>query len=372
MKSTSEAIDAHYAKRTGKGTYKACACHGDFRDLLAREDIDAVVIATPDHWHVPVAIYAVRAGKDVYVEKPLGISVKWNQVLRAELKRTGAVFQFGTQQRSWKPFRRACELARGGYLGKLERVDVWAPGMRAPGHYERLYKDGGSTEPIPVPEGLDYEMWIGPAPLSPYTKNRCDHEGTNHVYDNSLGFIAGWGVHPLDIALWGLGTGAPVKIEGKGKIPQRGLYNTISDWDVHAAFANGVKLHFMNTRTAKEVVKYRPFHDHGTTFFGEDGWVSVDRKGLHASDPALLETKMENPLYESDDHSKNFLDCIRSRRETVSPFEAGFESYAVSHLSDLSIRLKRKIIWDSKKEIVTGDEEATARLDRPIRAPWEI
>jgi len=377
-KSTADAIDAYYAKQNKKGAYKGCAIYDDFQELILRDDIDAVVVATPDHWHVPVAIHAVRAGKDVYVEKPLGVAVTWNQKLRKELDNAGAVFQFGTQQRSIEKFRFACELARNEKIGKLESIDVWAPGMIAPGHYAKLYKDGGSTVEIPVPKDLDYERWVGPAPMSPYTEHRCNHEGTNHVYDNSLGFIAGWGVHPLDIALWGVSQDglAPVEFHGKGKIPTKGLYNTISDWDVDCSFSNGVKLHFMNTKTAKPIVeKYRPWHDHGTTFFGSEGWVSVDRKGIHASEPSLLKGNIKQEgihLYKSAHHQQNFLDCIKSRKKTVSPFEAAFQSFIVSSMSDLSIRLGRKIQWNPINETITGDEEASLRLHRVMRPPWEV
>lgn len=376
--STAGAIDKHYEKLLGKGSFKGCKRYNDFREMIARKDIDAVVIATPDHWHVPVALAAVRAGKDVYVEKPLGIAVTWNQELRKELARTGAVFQFGTQQRSIAKFRLACEIARNEKIGKLERIDVWAPGMIAPGHYAKLYSDGGSTEEIPVPDDLDYEMWIGPVPMSPYTKDRCTHEGTNHVYDNSLGFIAGWGVHPLDIALWGAGRDnlPPVEFEGTGKIPARGLYDTISDWDVRCRFAGGVPLHFMNTKTARPVVEaYRSFHDHGTTFHGSEGWVSVDRGKILASDPAILKsewTEKDVRLCRSDNHSRNFIDCIKSRGETVSPFEAAFQSFIVSQMSDLSIRLGRKIRWNPETETIVGDEEAAPRLHRKIRPPWKF
>ena len=376
-KSTADAIEAFYAKKLGKGGYKGCARYADFREMLLRDDLDAVVIATPDHWHVPAALHAVRAGKDVYVEKPLGISVTWNRILGNELKRTGAVFQFGTQQRSNENFRLACELARNEKIGKLKRIDVWAPGMIAPGHYARLYGQGGSTEAIPVPADLDYEMWIGPVPMSPYTRTRTNHEGTNHVYANSLGFIAGWGVHPLDIALWGVSEEglAPVEYEGSGRIPEQGLYDTVSDWDIQARFANGVKLHFMNARTAKPVIDYRPWHDHGTTFHGTDGWVSVDRRGIHASDPELLKTAFTDRdvrLVKSDNHQQNFLDCIKSRKKTVSPFECGFQSYVVSHMSDQVIRLGRKIAWDPKAERVIGDGEAQRSLARSVRAPWVL
>jgi hypothetical protein len=198
------------------------------------------------------------------------------------------------------------------------------------------------------------------------------------VYDNSLGFIAGWGVHPLDIALWGIGPDAkaPACYEGTGEIPQKGLYNTISDWDVKCRFKGGVELRFMNARTARaRVEQYRPWHDHGTTFFGTEGWVSVDRRGIHARDPDLLKAEIPEGgirLHESGNHQQNFVDCIKSRTLTISPFESAFQSYVISHLSDLSIRLGRKINWDPDTETVVDGEEASSRLGRAMRAPWKL
>lgn len=378
QEAAAHAIDAHYSQGRGRDSYRGCAMSGDFRELLARDDIDAVVIATPDHWHVPIASAAVLAGKDVYVEKPLGIAVTWNQRLRETVHRYGAVFQYGTQQRSSRNFRIACELARNGRIGRLERIEAWCPGMAAPGWYETIAKGGGSTTPIPVPPDLDYPMWIGPAPMSPYTKDRCTEWGAYHVYDNSLGFIAGWGAHPLDIAQWGNGTDgtAPVEYEGSGEIPAEGLYNTVSDWDVLCRYANGVILRFMNTKTALPVVKaYRPFSDHGTTFFGSRGWVSVDRGGIYASRPELLEMKIrsgEIHLYESQNHYRNFVECVKSRARTVSSVEAAVQSDMVSHLSDICIRMGRKIRWDPEKEEIVGDEAASRLLDRSLRSPWRL
>lgn len=378
LDSTAAAVDDFYAKRDGKGITRGCAKYGDFRELLQREEIDAVVIATPDHWHVPVALAAVRAGKDVYVEKPLSTAVSWNREMRAAVKRYGAVFQYGTQQRSDRKFRKACELVRNGYIGILQRIEAWCPGMAAPGGYEKTSKDGGSVTPMPVPPGLDYEMWLGPAPWSPYTRDRCTQWGSYHVYDNALGFIAGWGAHPLDIALWGKSADpeAPLFYEGTGKIPDQGIFDTISDWDVHARFADGVTLHFMNTKTANPVVStYRPFTGHGTTFFGTEGWVSVDRGKLYASDPALLNVKLPAGavrLYESDHHQGNFIECVRTRRPTVSPVEAAFQSDLISHLSDITIRTGRPLTWDPDRETIAGDPSAARMLHRALRSPWRL
>jgi len=379
QESTARAFDEFYANRDGKGDYKACSKYGDFRDMLARKEIDGIVIATPDHWHVPIAMAAIRAGKDVYVEKPLSTAVSWDKAMRETVHRYGAVFQYGTQQRSGSQFRFACELVRNGYIGALERIEVWCPGMAASGWYESTSKGGGSMKPIPVPADLDYEMWIGPAPMRPYTKDRCTQWGSYHVYDNALGFIAGWGVHPLDIAQWGNDSEltVPVEYEGTGRIPTDGLFDTISDWDLYCRYENKVRLRFMNAKTAKEVVTYRPFLDHGTTFFGTEGWVSVDRgnPGLHASDPKLLQVKLkpgDTRLYESDNHYKNFVDCVKTRRATASSVDVAVQSDIISHLGDICIRTGRKIVWDPQKEDIVNDAAASRMLHRGLRSPWRL
>ncbi len=358
---------------------KNCAAYNDFRKLLARDDIDAVVIATPDHWHVPIAIEAVKAGKDIYVEKPLGLAVAWNRKLRDVVNQYNAVFQYGTQQRSGRDFRYACEIVRNGYIGKLEKIDAWCPGMAASGWYEETVQGGGSLEPMEVPDFLDYDMWLGPAPKTPFTKDRCTQWGSYHVYDNSIGFIAGWGAHPLDIAQWGNDTDktAPVEYKGTGRIPEKGLYNTISDWDVHCKYANGVKMHFINANAAEKIVtNYRKrWCDHGTTFFGSEGWISVDRQGLEASSPSLLKIQTKSSdkkLYESNNHYKNFIDCVKSRNKTISTVEVAVQSDIISHLGDITIRLNRKIKWDPEKEMVVNDAEAQRMLDRPMRSPWRL
>ncbi|MCX5772654.1 MAG: Gfo/Idh/MocA family oxidoreductase, partial [Candidatus Hydrogenedentes bacterium] len=214
-------VDDHYGD-TG------CAAYTDLRELVARPDIDAVTVATPDHWHVLAALYAVRAGKSVYVEKPLGVSVTEDQTLRKAVHEHGVKFQFGTQQRSGDQFRQACELAINGYIGELKEINVWAPGSSS----------GGSLEPCPVPEGLDYETWIGPAPMVQHTPNRCDNSLWWFNSDYAIGFIAGWGIHPVDIALWGAGSAmnAPVSLEGQGTYSTEGICNTAVTWLVTAQY----------------------------------------------------------------------------------------------------------------------------------------
>ena len=343
---------------------------------MARDDIDAIVCCSCDHWHIPIAVAAARAGKDMYVEKPLGPSLAWAKTLRKELQRSRGVFQYGTQQRSGSQFRHAVELVRGGYLGEIRHVDAWCiDGTRA-----KDWFDPKSTVPEPVPENLSYDLWLGPAPKKPYSRYRVHREGSFHTYDYSIGFLGGWGAHPLDIAQWGLKTdnSGPVGYEGTGKLPTtKGLYSTVYDWEVRAKYASGVTLHFMSHRPAAPVVKkYRErWSDHGTTFFGEKGWISVDRRGLEASDPKLIDQRLassDEQLLHSDGHDRNFLDCVRSRAATLTPLESAIRSDTISHLSDVAVRTRRPIRWDPVAERVIGDEEADRMLVRPMRSPYVI
>ncbi len=351
--------------------------YADFREVLARDDIDAVVISTPDHWHVPMAIASARAGKDMYVEKPLGVSMPWAHRLRAELESNQCIFQYGTQQRSDAKFRVACELVRNGYIGQIERVEVWCPDMST--QFDSFHvKPYGSTEPTEPPEGFDYDMWLGPAPEKPYTVDRCTQYGAYHIYDYALGFIAGWGSHPIDIAQWGLGRDhtSPVYYEGKGNTPLGGLCDTIESWDVHCEYDDGLPMRFMGSRVAEPIVTaYRTWRDHGTTFFGSEGWVSVDRGTLITSDPKLEEIELKPDdirLKVSESQERDFIDCVKSREETISPLESAIRSDAISHLSDLAIRVNRPIRWDPKRERVIADRHAARRLFRSPRTPWHL
>ncbi|MHC4518108.1 MAG: Gfo/Idh/MocA family protein [Planctomycetota bacterium] len=362
---------------------KVCEAVRVWRDVLARDDVDGVVISTPDHWHVPLAYHAALAKKDMYVEKPLGVAMAWAWKLREVVAKNKVIFQYGTQQRSAESFTRCVELVSNGYIGKIQRVDAWCCGMRSPGWYatefDNHYKN---VQPAEVPEGLDYDMWVGPAPMKPYTKSRCTQWGTYHIYDYALGFIAGWGAHPLDIAQWGLDMDhtSPIKYEGTGEMPPRGLFDTIDSWDVTCEYANGIPVRFMCTRAAQDVAgkmdqRKRPFSDHGTTFWGDDGWVSVKRGGLYASTKELQRTKIgdnETPVYRSTSQARNFVECMRTRKPTINPLETAIRSDTISHMSDICIRLGRAICWDPEKEQIVGDAEATKMLDRPMRAPYTM
>ena len=370
-------VNAHYGA-------KICAPMADWREVLARKDVDGVVVSTPDHWHVPIAYYAALAKKDLYVEKPLGVAMAWAWKLRSAAEANKIVFQYGTQQRSSAEFTRAVELVRNGYVGKIKHVDAWCSDMRSSGWYAEVFAERfKDVEPAPLPADLDYEMWIGPAPMKPYTKTRCTEWGAYHIYDYALGFVAGWGAHPLDIAQWGLDMDhtSPVFYEGKGEVPQGGLFDTVENWDIRCRYANGVTMRFMSDRVAKDVPglmddpKKRPFMDHGTTFWGEGGWISVSRGALYASPKELQTARIrddEKPVIRSTSQGRNFVESIRSRRPTVNPLETAIRSDTISHLSDMVVRLGRPIRWDPDKERIIGDAEAEKRLDRPLREPWKL
>jgi glucose-fructose oxidoreductase len=369
-------VNDYYAKALNLPGYSGCAAYSDFRDVLARTDIDAVVIATPDHWHVPIAIEAVKAGKDVYVEKPLGVSIEENLALRETVNRYGAVFQYGTQQRSAWQFRNACELVLNGYIGRVHTMYSWcaaidsqSPAFSAP---------GGSQKPIPVPEDFDYNTWLGPAAETPFTADRSTALGTYHHADNSLGFIAGWGAHPLDIAQWGNDTDstAPTYYEGTGTIA-RGLFETVATWDFWCAYENGVNMRFMNQHKALPIVSkiFPQARDHGTLFIGTEGWVGVDRTNVYAEPVSLLNKKLrpdERHLIKSANHYQNYVNCIKTRQTPISPIASAVQSDIVSHLCDISIRVGRPINWDPKSEKIIGDVEAAHLTKRALRKPWKI
>ena len=352
-----------------------CKPYRDFREIIHRPDIDGVAVFTPDHWHVPVAFAAASHKKDMYVEKPLGVAMTWAWKLREEIKKSGVVFQYGTQQRSSRVFRQACDLVRNGYIGKIKSVDVWCSSLGAQTH-QPLREE-------PVPADFDYDLWTGPSPLRPYQPERVSHMGAWHCHDSAIGFIAGWGAHPLDICQWGLDMdhGGPVAYEGTGVFPQAKdeLYDTTRLWDIHATYENGVTMHFMDVATATPFVKAYHYvvHDHGTVFHGEEGWIGVDRSAMYShNNNALRNATLKNSdkrLPVSDSHFGNYLECIRSRQQTISPFEAAIRSDTISHLSEIVIRSGAPLKWDVKTEKIIGASVAqNALLDRPMRDAYKI
>jgi hypothetical protein len=346
--------DAYKDRREARAAICKGTAYADFRDLLARNDIDAVVVATPDHWHVPIAVAAAGAKKDAYVEKPLGLTIEQDLICRRVFAENQRVFQYGTMQRSSEHCRRGCELVRSGRIGKVHTIEVIAPNGGA----------GGSTREVPVPPVLDYDMWLGPAPKAPFTADRCNPPGTYWIYDYSIGYLAGWGAHPLDIMVWGseADLAGPMTFEGTGVIPASGLYNTVYNWDVKVAMAGGVTMTF------------KPGGD-STKFIGTDGWVQISRGGWNAEPKSLLsEAARPNDirLISSGNHYQNYIDAVKGRRGAVSPLADAVRSDIISQMSDIAIRLKRKVTWDPKKEAIIGDAEATKMCSRELRAPWKL
>ena len=348
-------VDKHYGD-------KGCVAYGDFRDLLARQDIDAVVIATQDHWHALIAVAAARAGKDMYCEKPLGVSVAEGQAIRDAVGRYGRVLQTGTQQRSDRKFRFACELARNGYVGKIHTVKVAAPGPR----YKRKYPKPPGAEPVPA--GFDYEMYVGPAPMKPYNGGRWAWPDWYLIWDYCAGFIVNWGVHHLDIANWGCPAvgNEPSEIECKGSYRNDGLTDNINDWQAEFTYASGLRMTHTNTDNPNK---------QGCRFEGDKGWVHVNRQGIWAEPASLLKVKIkpnETSLGASTSHHADFLDCVRSRRDPIAPVEAGHKASYLGLVPEIACRLRRKLKWDPVKEQFADDREANQMLARPMRSPWHL
>jgi len=340
----------------------------DFRELLADPSIDAVVIATPDHWHVPIALAALRAGKDIYVEKPLGYTLNQNRALLESVKKHNRVFQYGTQQRSQEIVKRGIELVLNGYMGELQRIEVWAPAGAG----------GGSLEEIPVPAGLDYDLYLGPAPMKPCTKDRITSKASWYCSDYSIGFIAGWGAHPLDIAMWGMDHDkrGPIRFRGKGDFPTPdALFNNCATWDVDIQLSSGVPMRFLSDKNAAPVVeKYLgKTPSDGTTFFGSEGWITIGRGYAAASNPDWLrirEPKGDRRVLYRPNYYAAFVESVRERSPSVAPIEDAVRSDAFSHLSLLAIQSGKEVIWDPAAYHITSPEVLNEKMSHPIRGDW--
>ncbi len=343
-----------------------CTAVLEHENVVGRDDIDACIIASCDHWHALHSLAATKAGKGVYCEKPLSVSMEQNRTLCAAVRAHKTVFQFGTQQRSDAKFLQACELVRNRRIGDLKTINVWSPASSS----------GGSLEQVPVPAHLDYERWLGPAPFTPYTKDRDSNAWWWFIEDYALGFIAGWGIHPLDIALWGAGelVRTPVIVEGTGVFPAEGLCNTATSWKINLRYASGVEIDYRSEPAPKEwVERYGLTDSHGTAFEGTDGWVAVNRNDITASKEGLARDVIKDDeihLYKSNHHMKDFVESVRAGKDPISPIEEAVNGDALCHISDIAIRLKRPVHYDSVSERFVNDDEANARLTRPIRSPW--
>jgi len=365
-------VDANHRDRAVEDMKKRgqeVKAYKDFREVNDRKDINAVTIATPDHWHALVAIDAMRKGKDVYCEKPMTLSVGEGNAIIKVAKETGRIFQVGSQQRSDARFRLACELVRNGRIGKLQRVETRI-GTNPTGTFK-------VEEP---PSNLDWDMWLGPRPKVEYVKQRCHYE-FRWWYDYSGGKLTDWGAHHNDIAQWGMGTDetGPVAVEGEGEAPSKepNSYNCHPTFKVTYTYANGVKLICTHNQLpdALDRSPENKGHDNGVLFVGEkDQWIFVNRGKITASDEKLIDEPLgadATKLYLSANHMGNFLEGIRTRKPCVCTAEVGHRSVTVCHLGALTLRTGKAFKWDPAKE--TSDvPEVNALLNPAMRAPWKL
>ncbi len=364
-------VDQTHLDRAVKGFTKdgkVPAAFKDFRKLLERDDIHAVVNGTPDHWHSLINIGAARAKKDIYSEKPLTLTIDEGKRVVKAVREHGVVLQTGTQQRSSQRFRMACELVRNGRIGKLKEVTVWLPaGLR-----------GGPFETKPVPAGLDWDFWQGQAKAADYLPERC-HTTFRNWYDYSGGTMTDWGAHHMDIGYWAVGLPAPVAVESKALAqPVPGGYTTISEYEVKFTYANGI---VFNVRTTADDSPFgaviRPEGQrNGIRFEGSDGWIWVNRDEIKATDREMLSQALPEGaerLYFSNDHKGNFFECMQTRKDPICSVEVGHRSASVCHLGAISLRTGKSLQWDPEKEFFTGPhaDEANAYVAREMRKPYD-
>jgi myo-inositol 2-dehydrogenase / D-chiro-inositol 1-dehydrogenase len=366
-------IEDHYKSK--QLSVPTVSVYSDYLELIARKDIDAVVISTPEHWHAALALAAVRAGKDVYLQKPFTLTLAEGIVLRDAVARTGRILQVGSQQRSMPQFRQACEVVRSGRIGHVQRVEIGLP----------IDPTKLDDPPQPVPANLDYERWLGPAPFAYYTEQRvhpqADYNRPGWLRNEAfcLGMITGWGSHHYDTLHWALNVenSGPTRVEGKAEFPSNSIWNVHGAYDIELTYPN------------KVLVSVSDKHPNGLKFIGDAGWVWVTRDGqttssdpavqgkplppLEASDPRLLEPKgLKVQLPRSTSHHRNWLESVRSRKQPLAPAAVAHRSGSACIVSWISMKLNRPLQWDPKAERFVNDAEANAMLSRPERAPYGI
>lgn len=337
------------------------AAYNDYRELLARDDIDAVSIATPDHWHALNTIHSAAAGKDIFCEKPLSLTIAEGRRMADAVAKHNVVLQTGTWRRSMPMCRRACELVRNGYIGELQTIECGVPeGYAIRGEF----KPGYPVEP--VPEGFDYDRWLGPAPEKPYTPARC-HFNFRWLLDYSEGYISDWGAHYYDIAQWGANMDAtgPVHIAGTAEFPRGGFFDASIKHLIEFEYANGVRLIALSTSDNKR---------YGIKFIGSEGWLHVESNDITSSIAGINDVQLKDSderLYASDNHVADFLECVASRKQPAAPMEAGHRTATICHLGHIAATLKRELHWDPATEEFKNDPEANALRDRPMRGNWD-
>ncbi len=362
--------EKHYADKTRAGGFKGVAAYADFREIIDRPDIDAVAVVTPDHWHCTMAVMAAEAGKDIYCQKPMTLTIGDGQQMIEAVRKHKRILQTGSQYRSHPAARLACELVRNGRIGDLKTIRTYIG-------FNNKVGPGPGWKPMPVPKGFDYNMWLGPAPDVPYHELRCIYKFRFNL-DYSGGQITNLGAHCNDIAQWGNGTSltGPIEVEPlHAQWPPRGsLFNTALRCGYRLRFANGV-----------ELIQESSDKSSGTRFEGTKGWAQFSFRDLETN-PASLKTSTIGPdeihlpkpvEYDGEgkrdhyaDHVRNFLDCVKTREEPIEPVEVGHRTASLCHLGNIALRLNRTLKWDPEKERFPEDEEANAMLSRPARKSW--
>ncbi len=378
LKDGKQFLEKYYNDRFKSTSYLNVKTYGDYREMLLNKDIDAVIISTPDHWHAQPALEAALAGKDIYLQKPTSLTIKEGRLLSDIVNRQGVILQMGTQQRSSAQFRIAAELVRNGRIGKLHTVRIGLPGDPS----------GPDAPEMPVPANLNYDMWLGSTPEVYYTEMRVhpqvgyDRPGWLRCEQFGAGMITGWGQHHIDSANWGMNTeySGPLSVEAVAEFPRSGLWNVHGDFMVKAAYPDDVMMYISGG------------YPNGIRYEGTEGWIFVSRgdyqatasdpntqaknsKALDASDPRILQSVIgenEIHLYKSDNQHGNWLDCIQSRKQPVSPIEMGHRACTVCLISHIAMKLPRKLNWDIKTERFINDDEANAMLSRPNRYPYGV
>ena len=352
-------VNAFYAKKTGVADYKGCDIYADFREVLARDDVDAVMLVTPDHWHALMTVMAAEAGKDVYCQKPMTLTVDEGHAMIDAVRRHQRVFQTGSQYRSRAAVRRVCELVRNGRVGEVRRIVAYVPGAPV--------GPGPGWEPTPVHDGFDYDLWLGPAPDAPYHKDRCLYR-FRFILDYSGGQVTNTGAHSLDIVQWALGTDGtgPVEFEDQDSEwpPEGHLFNTATKTHFRARYADGI-----------ELICRTDSPGFGARFEGTEGWLQYTAREV-TSEPESLKDSDVRPdeihLPVSNNHYRDFVDAVKSREDPIEPVEVGHRTTTICHLGNIAMLLGRKVAWDPEAQSCPNDPEAAAMLKRPYRAPWRL
>jgi predicted dehydrogenase len=348
----------------------ACATYNDYREMLARSDLDAVMIATGERWHPLIAIEAARRGKHMYCEKPLALSIAETKAVRRAVNRSGVCFQFGTQQRSSFYYRHAVELVRNHRIGELKTIMIGS----VHGPNNKLF--GTPKEP---PPGFDYDMWLGPSPWAPYSDMRVSIDAWLFISDYGLGCMDGaWGIHDVDIAQWvaGADSTGPVEVETSCSF-YTDIRDTPYEWTAEHKYASGVTLIHMDMISARKRAKeFNSLPSNGATvIFGTEGWIFVSRDGI-VTHPEALASEIIGPnqvqVIRSNNHQRNLLNAIRNGQTNICPIEVAVRDQAVVQQEYISMRLGRKLRWDPVREEFVGDAEANRCLTRPMRSPWTI